>query len=135
MNLYDKDDGFKRFTLEEANAALIGVIAITERAVAALESVRVRFGVDRDTFVDHEEPEFEKEAKSILENWSNEIMALGCYPKGYFTVDFKSPIPDTLLCWTFGEQQITHTHKIHEGFKDRHPIQGEAQIGFEQALN
>jgi hypothetical protein len=40
MNLYDKDDGFKVFTLAEANAILPQVILRTERALELLEIAR-----------------------------------------------------------------------------------------------
>lgn len=71
----------------------------------------------------------------ILQEWVGEMVELGVYPKGYFTVDFKSPIPDTLFCWTYGEKEISHTHKTFEAFKDRRPIRNKGAVGFEQSLN
>lgn len=135
MNLYDKDDGFHIFTLEEANLVLPDVINITEIAVSSLEDARMRLKSEEidDNVMAHQR--FEEETSVILEEWAQEIMALGIYPKGYFTVDFKSPIPDTLFCWTFGEEVISHTHKIHENFKDRVPIRNNVPPGFEDSLN
>lgn len=135
MNLYDKDDGFKCFTLNEANALLPEVIAATEEAVTALRDAEAR--LEADTIIDDSsaQKQFETESTIISQKWSHEIVALGVYPKGYFTVDFKSPVPDTLFCWTYGEEEISHIHKVYESFKDRVQIQNTTMPGFEQSLN
>lgn len=135
MNLYDKDDGFKIFTLAQANEILPQVIVRTECAVELLEIAR-RHHESWDA-VDYQgaQDDFDKRSGKILEDWSREIALLGAYPKGYFTVDFKSPIPETLFCWTLGEDRIRHTHKIHETFKDRIGIIDESTFGFQDSLN
>lgn len=135
MNLYDKDDGFKRFTLEEANALLPEVITVTERTIQLLEMAKTNFEAEKSIDLKAAQTKFDSETADILDDWSRKIVALGGYPKGYFTVDFKSPIPDTLFCWTMGETMVTHTHKIYESFKDRIPIQDKPKLGFEQSLN
>ncbi len=135
MNLYDKDDGFRIFSLEEANLVLPDVIKITEIAAESLEDAKMRMkseGIDDNVLAQRR---FEEDTSVILEEWTQEIMALGIYPKGYFTVDFKSRIPDTLFCWTYGEEVISHTHKIFETFKDRLPIRKNIIPGFEDSLN
>lgn len=135
MNLYDNDDGFKVFTLAQVNAILPQVIVRTERAVELLEIARKHH--ESGDAVDSEgtRDDFDKRSGKILEDWSREIALLGAYPKGYFTVDFKSPIPETLFCWTLGEDRIRHTHKTHETFKDRIRIIDELTLGFEDSLN
>ncbi len=40
-----------------------------------------------------------------------------------------------LLCWTYGEEEITHVHKIYETFKDRTLIKDEELLGFEESIN
>ena len=135
MNIYDKDDGFRIFSFEEANLILPDVIKITAIAADSLEDAKMRMksdGIDDNV---RAQRKFEKETSVIFEAWAQEIMALGVYPKGYFTVDFKSPIPDTLFCWTYGEEVISHTHKIFESFKDRVPIRNNVLPGFEDSLN
>ena len=122
VNLYDKDDGFKKFTLDEANALLPEIIAVTDKTVQLLQFVKNEFEVNDEKI-------------HILESWTGEIISFGVYPKGYFTVDFKSPIPDTLFCWTYGEQKIMHTHKIYETYKNRVPIKDKPIAGFENELN
>lgn len=135
MNLYDRDDGFRNFSLEQANALLPRIIAITEGAVELLRTLREEFeaaGMGASTIA---QSEFDETCGHILANWSREVADLGVYPKGYFTVDFKSPVPDTLLCWTFGEHMVSHSHKIYESFKDRIPVTEMPDLGFEKSLN
>ncbi len=135
MNIYDKDDGFRIFSLVEANLVLPDVIKITAIAADSLEDAKMRMkseGIDDNVLAQRR---LEEDTSVILEEWAQEIMALGIYPKGYFTVDFKSRIPDTLFCWTYGEEVISHTHKIFESFKDRLPIRKNIIPGFEDSLN
>ncbi len=135
MNLYDKDDGFHVFTLEKANAVLPDVVKITKVAVDSLEEAKMRLKSEELHNKIEAQLRYEEDSSVILAEWAQEIMALGVYPKGYFTVDFKSPTPDTLFCWTYGEEVITHTHKIFESFKDRVPIRDDIPPGFEDSLN
>ena len=135
MNLYDKDDGFRIFSLEEANLVLPDVIKITAIAAESLEDAKMRLKSEEIEDKVLAQRKFEKETSEILKEWAQEIAALGIYPKGYFTVDFKSPIPDTLFCWGYGEEVISHTHKIFESFKDRAPIRNNVLPGFEDSLN
>ncbi|MCH7679666.1 DUF2203 family protein [candidate division KSB1 bacterium] len=135
MNLYDRDDGFRIFSLQEANLLLPDVIKITAIAAESLEDAKMRMKSEEIDDNALAQRKFEKETAAILKEWSQEISALGIYPKGFFTVDFKSPIPDTLFCWGYGEEVISHTHKIFETFKDRMPIRNNLLPGFEDLLN
>lgn len=135
MNLYDRDDGFRIFSLQEANLLLPDVIKITAIAAESLEDAKMRMKSEEIDDNALAQRKFEKETAAILKEWSQEISALGIYPKGYFSVDFKSPIPDTLFCWGYGEEVISHTHKIFETFKDRMPIRNNLLPGFEDLLN
>ncbi len=131
MNLYDKDDGFRCFRIDEANALLAKIITITERTMISLNQIREKRQGEGLAVED----EVDEETAEILQQWSAEMVRLGVYPKGFFTVDFKSYIPDTLLCWTYGEQEITHIHKIYENFKDRVAIKDKHFLGFQDSLN
>jgi hypothetical protein len=135
MNIYDKDDGFKQFTLEEANKVLPDIIRLTSQILDELDTVRENL----ESLHEAESPEFagafDEYSADILAKWSQTVVKFGAYPKGFFTVDFKSHIPDTLLCWTYGEDQISHTHKTYETFKRRVPITDPAKIGFEESVN
>jgi hypothetical protein len=132
MNLYDHDDGFKTFTIDEANALLSEIIDVTEAAIVELEKLKKDHTAGQDTYP---EEELKVESALILEEWAAKVVQLGAYPKGYFTVDFKTTVPDTLLCWTYGESSIGFTHKVFESFKDRQPIEDLGHLGFEQSMN
>lgn len=135
MNLYDKDDGFRVFTLAEANAILPEVIRVTEQAMQSLEILKNK--LTTEVLIDEElaRHQFEEQSGAFFERWAEEVIAMGTYPKGYFTVDFKSPVPDTLFCWTYGEDTVSHTHKVFQGFKDRVPIENGISPGFQSTLN
>ncbi|MFQ5865291.1 MAG: DUF2203 family protein [bacterium] len=135
MNLYDKDDGFRCFTLEEANGVLPEIINITKETVRRLDEAKRNFESEKIINEVFAEDQFDTESAIILQKWAEDIVDLGGYPKGYFTVDFKSPIPDTLFCWSYGEKLISYTHKVYESFKDRIPIHDKGMPGFEQSLN
>lgn len=131
MNLYDKDDGFRCFRIDEANALLPEIIANTERTIIELNKIRQQRQGEGLPIED----EFDEESTEILQQWSAEMVRLGVYPKGFFTVDFKSHVPDTLLCWTYGEHGISHMHKVYENFKDRVAIKDKHFLGFQDSLN
>jgi hypothetical protein len=132
MNLYDKDDGFRVFRLDEANALLPEIITATEEALIELEETREQ---RRNEGLEDQADEYDEETAEILQKWSAAMVKLGVYPKGFFTVDFKSYVPDTLLCWTYGEQEVGFTHKIYENFKDRAVIKDKRLLGFEGSIN
>ncbi len=135
MNLYDHDDGFPRFTLAEANGKLREVISATRVAVELLNAVNKTHELTKGEDPEKAKSDLAAATEKILSDWSLAITKLGAYPKGYFTVDFKSPVPNTLLCWTFGEEEIKHTHKTTETFKDRVKIEDVTNVGFEGTLN
>jgi len=135
VNLYDKDDGFRQFSLAEANEILPDVVSATETTLQKLEKVKKEFDAEKKSGPKRAEKVLTERSQKILENWSRTIVSLGAYPKGYFTVDFKSHVPDTLLCWTLGEDQIGHTHKIYETFRERIAITSASHIGFENTTN
>jgi hypothetical protein len=121
-------DGYQRdnmpsFTLEQANAVLPKIIAVTEQALEDLQDARVRMESEELFNETDAQQSYDIQVALTLERWSKEIVQLGAYPKGFFTVDFKSFLPDTLLCWTHGEDEITHTHKVWENFKHRRQIE------------
>ena len=61
--------------------------------------------------------------RGVLGEWQEAILEMGAEPKGIFTVDFRSPDPNVLWCWTVEEPEITHRHFTWESFKDRVPIE------------
>lgn len=104
---------FRVFTLQEANAALEVVGDLTRSTEDRLRRLRAAYG--GDTPVD----EIERETRLVIDEWARLILELGAQPKGIFTVDFRSPDPNVLWCWTPGEAEIGHRHYTWESFKDR----------------
>jgi hypothetical protein len=106
---------YRIFTLAEANRAVPGVATLTTRAQGRIEEVRREYRDDEP-----ETPErLQDEMRSILSGWQDAVLKLGGEPKGLFTVDFRSPDPNVLWCWTAGESEISHRHFTWESFKDR----------------
>jgi len=109
------------FTLEEANSVLPEVIIITEAV--------------RDKLRDIEEPWSKLPYKKfnalrgvadedlIRAEWAHRVAALGVQPKGFFVVDFQSPDPDTVYCWTYGEDRVEHEHCAWESFALRRRVE------------
>ena len=109
---------YRVFTLQQANLVVPEVARVTERVQEQLDDIRARY--------DEEDPDsgrrLEAETRDILSEWQEAVLALGAEPKGMFTVDFRSPDPNVLWCWTVDEPAITHRHFTWESFKDRESI-------------
>jgi hypothetical protein len=128
-------DELPRFTLEQANALLPKIIEATERAVEDIEDARTRMESEKLFNEASAQPSYDIQVGLTLERWTKEIFQLGVYPKGYFTVDFKSLIPDTLLCWTYGETSVRYTHKVWENFSHRRSIEHPEVYSMPLSLN
>jgi hypothetical protein len=119
MDLMEDGSG-KIFSLSEANETVKKVVRFTRRVIVKIDRLRQRYGLDESN------PELPdpalREIEALLREWSEKVEALGASPKGYFTVDFRSVDPGLLYCWTYGEEEITHTHKVWENFSHRRPL-------------
>ena len=111
---------YRVFTLKQANLAVPRVAGITARARQRLDELRRAYhegdAESRRTL--------EAETRAALTGWQESVLELGAAPKGVFTVDFRSPDPNVLWCWTVDEPEITHRHFTWESFKDRVEIAG-----------
>jgi hypothetical protein len=116
------DNPTKTFTLSEANDLVRLVAEVTAGVVHHLESLRQRHHVDFEQPSARLPEAILKEVEEALAEWSHRITELGAQPKGYFTVDFQSPDPELLYCWTYGEDRIEYTHKVWENFNHRQPL-------------
>ncbi len=110
------------FSLAAANAAIPLVADCTAEAVEQLDSIRKKYQMNLSGGKLSVPESALLEIERILLRWSDRIAELGAYPKGYFTVDFQSVNPETLYCWTLGEDVIAHTHKVWENFSHRRPL-------------
>ena len=116
------DNSTKTFTLAEANTLVRFVADLTAGVVQHLDSIRQRYQVDFNNPTAGLPEAILKEVEKALTDWSHRILELGARPKGYFTVDFQSPDPELLYCWTYGEERIEYTHKVWENFNHRQPL-------------
>ncbi len=121
----------KVFSLSEANELIPKVVEFTAEVVRQLDDIRQRYQVD---FLDRQtgiSDSVMKEVEQTLLQWSKKVELLGAQPKAYFTVDFQSVDPELLFCWTYGEESITHTHKVWENFSHRRPL----PVVLDEAMN
>jgi len=108
------------WSLEEANAMLPQVIALTQRAVLRLQKLEQQWeGLPFRPFDAVRGAPLEDLVRA---DWARDVASIGVQPKGYFTVDFQSVEPETLLCWTYGEVELAHEHSVWETFVDRRAI-------------
>lgn len=114
---------FKTFTLEQANRVLPEIISITEEAIRELEQIREPY----ESFdTKKSNPALGMTEEDLVKmKWSERIVQLGAYPKGHFAVDFRTNAPDTYYCWTYGETEVKHEHRIWETFVDRRSIESD----------
>jgi hypothetical protein len=113
----------KVFSLAEANELVPLVADLTSSVVRELDGIRQRYK-NQSASSESEVPSWVlKEVEAALSEWSEKVVDLGAVPKGYFTVDFPSVDPELLYCWTYGEEKISHTHKVWENFSHRRKIE------------
>ena len=99
----------RTFTLQEARDLLPRVRLLTEKAA----ELYGRFGEDG---IDSEEARHE-----VVEEWANQVIALGLEIKGLWLVDFDSGAG--YYCWKYPEPALGHFHGYEEGFSGRVPLQ------------
>ena len=110
---------FKIFTLDEANRVLPVVIDLTLNTQERLDDLRAAYRADAPST-----PDIEEETRTLLNEWARLILEIGAQPKGIFTVDFRSPDPNVVWCWSPLEDKICHRHFTWESFKDRVSTKG-----------
>lgn len=115
---------YRIFTLEEVNRILPVVIDLTEETQERLGGLKDAVDVEQEA---PRTDDMAEESRALLNEWARLILEMGAQPKGIFTVDFRSPDPNVLWCWTPGEERITHRHFAWESFKDRISIEAEGR--------
>jgi hypothetical protein len=129
----------KIFTVEQANAALPLVRAITSDLVKLSREVverrerlallsSPRSATTKDPYAEELaqiEEELEKDSEQ-LQAYVEELRALGVEPKSgpEGLVDFPSMLDDRLvfLCWKLGETEVLHWHELEAGFSGRQSL-------------
>lgn len=132
-------EGRKLFTVEQANAALPLVRAITQdladlsrevierrERLASLQAGRER--QSRDLYAEElaqVEEELEKDTER-LQDYVEELRQLGVDPKNgpEGLVDFPAMMDGrpVYLCWKLGEPEVLHWHDLDAGFRGRQPL-------------
>jgi hypothetical protein len=131
----------RSFTPREANDALREVRPLVERLVTRrrsllrlttdLETVRAAAASDGGRFSPARVRRLEQAADAAaaeLASLVDELHRLGVQVKDLDLglVDFPAVHPETgdtvLLCWRLGEAEITHWHRLDEGFAGRKPL-------------
>ncbi len=129
----------KLFTVEQANAVLPLVRAITADLVALSREVMERrerlvlltagrtasAGDPYSEELAQIEEELEKDSEQ-LQAYVDELRELGVEPKSgpEGLVDFPCLLDDRLvfLCWKLGEGEVTHWHELNAGFAGRQSL-------------
>ena len=109
----------RTFTLEEAQARMPEVRRITEPvyllAASLAEELRDAEAGDDAARVEA----LKARLQSLIESWSEGVMALGADVKGLWLVDFDSG--DGYWCWAWPETDLNHWHSYEGGFRSRVP--------------
>ena len=107
----------KTFTFDEARALLPAVRERTRRALEALDGLAVVSDEDAGTL----RARTERAVEGILNDWREEVEALGIEVKGPWLVDFDSGAG--YYCWKWPEESLEFFHGYDEGFAGRVPLQ------------
>jgi hypothetical protein len=107
------------FTYAQACAQLEAVRRATQAADERLQQLRSQIGnLAKDS---PEAGRLKAQINEAVQQWANDILALGALPKGLWTVDFDSG-HGFYYCWTLNEPELTHYHAYEAGFAARKPL-------------
>jgi hypothetical protein len=124
------------FTVDEANGLLPVLSPLVKRIFDCLDSLREKSEtVIRERRLSSTSPELmkrlqENEAVARLiqeiKGAVEEINSYGCVCKGVEQglVDFPCQLGGEIvfLCWRFGEESVSHWHRVEDGFGGRKPL-------------
>ena len=124
------------FTVNEANALLPTLRPLIENILENIRRLRSKSEVViRSEKLDPDAPnlmERLQEDREIarlvgqVKGWVEEIHSYGCMCKGaeQGLIDFPCMMGDEVvfLCWQIGETNVTHWHRIEDGFAGRRPL-------------
>ena len=106
------------FSLEEARAKLPQVKLLTADAVRQAEALTLQ--LQRLAEEDPEHAQLSSALREVVNDWADEVRALGLEAKGLWLVDFDNG--EGYYCWAYPEETIGHYHGYEEGFSGRIPI-------------
>jgi hypothetical protein len=107
------------FTFDQARALIGNVRRVTVAADERLQQLRSRIAeAGSDT---PEAGRLGEQMNQTVQQWADEILALGALPKGLWTVDFDSGA-GFFFCWSLNEPDLSHYHAYEDGFAGRKPL-------------
>ena len=107
------------FSYDEASALLERVRALTLAAQDRLQELRAK--TEGTPPGSRHAKKLSEWINTVIQQWAEDIAALGALPKGLWTVDFDSG-KGYYFCWTLNEPRLTHFHSYEEGFMGRKPL-------------
>ncbi|MBS1767101.1 MAG: DUF2203 domain-containing protein [Acidobacteria bacterium] len=107
------------FTLEEAQARMPDVRRLTEPVYLLAGSLAEELRDAEDGGDAARAEALKTRLQSLIESWSEGVMALGADVKGLWLVDFDSG--DGYWCWAWPEAELGHWHSYEGGFRSRVP--------------
>jgi hypothetical protein len=106
---------FSTWTATEANAIIPLLAHLTNTAQARLDALEQVWGTlslkKFDVFRGIAEEDL------IHLRWALRVEELGAIPVGFFVVDFPTTDPKIVLCWRYGETEVTHECNPRETFR------------------
>ncbi len=109
----------KKFTQTEAESLLPVVRRITERAATAITDLESQL-----KFVPRGEPlhgRMQRNMESIISQWADKVMRLGCSPVGLWVVNFEAG--KGCFSWRYGDEGLNHftSHRKMDDFMVSRP--------------
>ncbi len=106
------------FTYREALESFPRVRQRTHTAVRQVEALYNSLQSRQEA--EERSEEIQAEIERIVDEWMQEIVAMGCEVKGLWLVDWDSG--DGYYCWRYPEETIAYFHSYEDGFAGRVPI-------------
>ncbi len=106
------------FTYEEALATFPRVRDLTTAAVNQVQSLSNRLQSHDE--LESRREELEEAYQTIVQNWAEDVTAIGCEIKGLWLVDWDCG--SGYYCWRYPEENLGYFHTYEEGFGGRVPI-------------
>jgi len=105
----------RRFTLEEAQALLPSVQAVTEKSVAAVTIIEFQLAALKGAA--KRRAELEQDYFSVINEWAEAVHELGCEAKGLWLIDFDNG--EGYYCWKYPEASLGYFHDYTSGYSGR----------------